>query len=165
VRTFTCAAIMLATAAVSAPFARTAFAQAGSTGGTLGNTDKSISGEREEPRQRDPHENRTRERSAPSTPSAVFVTGQWHWTADCQSGHYNGAFTLSEASGGQFTGTFDGTTAGDVGTISGGEVGGGQISFTRTVAIVTQHWRGRLTSGHISGSISGNENCTWQASK
>jgi hypothetical protein len=145
VRTFTCAAIMLATAAVSAPFARTAFAQAGSTGGTLGNTDKSISGEREEPRQRDPHENRTRERSAPSTPSAVFVTGQWHWTADCQSGHYNGAFTLSEASGGQF--------------------GGGQISFTRTVAIVTQHWRGRLTSGHISGSISGNENCTWQASK
>jgi hypothetical protein len=47
-RAFTCAAITLVTVTVSAPFAGTAFAQAGSTGGTLGNTDKSISGERRE---------------------------------------------------------------------------------------------------------------------
>jgi hypothetical protein len=36
------------TTAVCVPFAGTACAQAGSTGGTLGNTDKSISGERRE---------------------------------------------------------------------------------------------------------------------
>jgi hypothetical protein len=47
-RTVACAAVMLIAVAVSAPFAATVFAQAGSTGGTLGNTDKSISGERRE---------------------------------------------------------------------------------------------------------------------
>jgi hypothetical protein len=50
-RAFICAAFLLVAASVSVPVAGTAFAQAGSTGGTLGNTDKSISGEREEPRQ------------------------------------------------------------------------------------------------------------------
>jgi hypothetical protein len=44
-RALACAAIALVTIAVSGP---TAFGQAGSTGGTLGNTDKSISGERRE---------------------------------------------------------------------------------------------------------------------
>jgi|SRR5580704_8593968 hypothetical protein len=48
-RALTCVAIMLTAAALSVPFAPNAFAQAGSTGGTLGNTDKSISGERQEP--------------------------------------------------------------------------------------------------------------------
>ena len=47
-RAFTCAASMLIVAAVSVPFAGTAFAQAGSTGGTIGNRDKSISGGEEE---------------------------------------------------------------------------------------------------------------------
>jgi hypothetical protein len=143
-----------------------AFAQAGSTGGTLGNTDKSISGDREEPRPVDRHQSKPREREkgTASVPSTASVAGRWNWSADCQSGHYNGAFTLTEASGGQFTGAFDGTAMHDIGTISGGEVSGGQISFTRT-AIIVQHWRGHLTPGHISGTISGNENCTWQASK
>src|SRR5580704_8701764 len=43
-RTFTCAAIMLVTVALSVPFTGTAFAQAGSTGGTVGKQDKSVSG-------------------------------------------------------------------------------------------------------------------------
>jgi hypothetical protein len=47
-RAFTCAASMLIVAAVSVPFAGTAFAQAGSTGGTIGNRDKSVSGGEEE---------------------------------------------------------------------------------------------------------------------
>jgi hypothetical protein len=167
-RTLTCAAIMLVVVVLSVPFGGAAFAQAGSTGGTLGNTDKSISGEREEPRR---EREEPRKKPAPkeaghtaSAPSTVSVAGRWSWTADCQSGHWSGAFTLSDPSSGQFTGTFDGTNMADIGAISGGEVSGGQISFTRT-AIIVQHWRGRLTPGHISGSISGNENCTWQASK
>jgi hypothetical protein len=161
-RTFTCAAIMLI--AVSGP----ALAQAGSTGGTLGNTDKLISGDQEEPRR---EREEPRKKASPkeashtvSAPSIVSVAGRWNWTADCQSGHWSGAFTLSDPSSGQFTGTLDGTNMADIGTISGGEVSGGQISFTRT-AVIVQHWRGRLAPGHISGSISGNENCTWQASK
>jgi hypothetical protein len=47
-RAFTCAASMLIVAAVSVPFAGTAFAQAGSTGGMIGNRDKSVSGGEEE---------------------------------------------------------------------------------------------------------------------
>jgi hypothetical protein len=47
-RTFTCAAIMLAAAALSAPFGGAAFAQAGSTGGTVGKEDKSVSGGEEQ---------------------------------------------------------------------------------------------------------------------
>jgi hypothetical protein len=65
-RTFTCGAIMLAAVALSAPFGEAAFAQAGSTGGTLGNTDKSISGDRREepaaPKSQTPH----RSASAPA---------------------------------------------------------------------------------------------------
>src|ERR1700722_2536708 len=60
-RTFTCAAIMLI--AVAEP----AFAQAGTTGGTLGNTDKSISGDRRE----EPAAPRSQtHRSAPAPPAA-----------------------------------------------------------------------------------------------
>jgi hypothetical protein len=46
-RALACAAIMLIAAAVSVSFARTAFARAGSTGGTIGNRDKSVSGSEE----------------------------------------------------------------------------------------------------------------------
>ena len=49
-RAFTRAASILIVAAVSVQFAGTAFAQAGSTGGTIGNRDKSVSGGGEETR-------------------------------------------------------------------------------------------------------------------
>jgi hypothetical protein len=47
-RAFTCVAIALIAAAMSVPSIGAAFAQAGSTGGTIGNHDKSISGGEEE---------------------------------------------------------------------------------------------------------------------
>jgi hypothetical protein len=47
-----------------------AFAQAGSTGGTLGNTDKSISGDREEPRRAPPH-------AKTSTPTSCKLAMVW----------------------------------------------------------------------------------------
>jgi hypothetical protein len=74
-RTFTCAAIMLVTVALSAPFTGTAFAQAGSTGGTLGNTDKSISGEREQPRRSEDHEKR--KPAAPHASSNCKLASVW----------------------------------------------------------------------------------------
>ena len=85
-RAFACAAIALVTIAVSGP---TAFGQAGSTGGTLGNTDKSISGDREEPRQRtEPREQAPRR--APRKPAIASrsdetkgicskLVGTWTW--------------------------------------------------------------------------------------
>jgi hypothetical protein len=73
-----------------------AFAQAGATGGTLGNTDKSISGEREEPRRSGDHateqqqpSSKTRQHSArreiTARPSEAHnscgkFVGTWAWT-------------------------------------------------------------------------------------
>lgn len=51
-RAFTFAASMLIVAALSVPIAGPAFAQAGATGGTIGNRDKSVSGGEEAPRPR-----------------------------------------------------------------------------------------------------------------
>lgn len=126
----------------------------GSTGGTIGKTGKSVSGG---------------EDAAPPRESAatgISVAGRWRWSASCQSGHYNGAFDLSQTGSGQFTGNFAGTGISDLGSITGGRLDGSVIFFTRNLPLgVTQHWSGRLISGHISGSISGNESCSWQASK
>src|SRR3984957_11023415 len=73
-RTFICAAIMLIAVALSAPFTGSAFAQAGSTGGTLGNTDKSISGEREQPRRSTSPERHTAPKvSSPSTEKTAAI--------------------------------------------------------------------------------------------
>ena len=51
-RAFTCVAIALIAAAMSVPSIGAAFAQVGSTGGTVGHRDKSISGGEEETRPR-----------------------------------------------------------------------------------------------------------------
>jgi hypothetical protein len=142
-----------------------AFAQAGSTGGTLGNTDKSISGDREEPQQGDRHQSRPREieRSVKSAPSAVSVAGRWHWTADCDNGHYEAEFVLLDVNNGRFTGNFTGG-AGD-GTITDGSINGKSIAFTRHFMVFTQRWVGQVSGGHVHGSLSGASSCTWEASK
>jgi hypothetical protein len=88
-RALTCAAIMLAVVVLSVPFGGAAFAQAGSTGGTLGNTDKSISGDREEPRQqteprgqapkREPRKPAIASRSDETKGVCGKFVGNWTW--------------------------------------------------------------------------------------
>jgi hypothetical protein len=78
--------------ALWASLASGAFAQAGSTGGTLGNTDKSISGERrEEPpthqksREREPPAARKASQGAPVARNASAcgrIVGTWKWFND-----------------------------------------------------------------------------------
>jgi hypothetical protein len=85
------ALLIAAVICVSAPFGGAAFAQAGSTGGTLGNTDKSISGEREEPRRPEKREERhQRPQAAQSVKtflnpsiSGVHVDRCWHFATEC----------------------------------------------------------------------------------
>jgi hypothetical protein len=151
--------------AFSAAGAFCAFSQAGSTGGTLGNTDKSISGDREEPREGERHQSRSHEiqRATPSAPSAVSVAGRWHWIADCDNGHYEAEFVLSDVNNGRFTGNFAGGQ-GD-GTITDGSISGKSIAFTRHFMVFTQRWVGQVSGGHIHGSLSGSSSCTWEASK
>jgi hypothetical protein len=84
-RAFACAAIMLIAVAGAA------FAQAGSTGGTLGNTDKSISGDREEPRRSEKHEEhhprlqavQTQKTFVNPTINGIRVDRCWHFATEC----------------------------------------------------------------------------------
>jgi hypothetical protein len=135
-------------------------AQAGSIGGTIGKQDKSAAGDNEPPTRRHSRSNGGKVSDA----SGVSVAGRWRWSADCQSGHYTGEFVLNTTSQGEFSGTLYDAAGG---TITNGHVHGANISFTRHFALVlTQIWKGRLTSsGHIEGSLSGNESCSWEASK
>jgi hypothetical protein len=145
-----------------------AFAQAGSTGGTIGKTDKSASGGEDAaplspstapkaPNRRD------RARAAVTGPAVGSVSGRWRWIADCPSGHWEAEFALSDVSNGHFTGNFSGASEG---TITEGSVDGRNIAFTRHFSwVVVQRWVGQVSGGHMNGSLSGNENCTWQANK
>lgn len=144
-----------------------ALGQAGSTGGTLGKTGKSMSGEESPPAQ----ETRTKppakrgNTDAPDQPAGVSVAGRWRWDADCTVGHWQGEFDLTETSRGHFNGSFAATSAHDIGTITDGSISDGSFSFTRTNYLVTQYWKGRLAGGRMKGTSSGNANCSWQATR
>ncbi len=148
-----------------------ALAQAGSTGGTLGKTDKSAGGNREAVEPASPpiaiHPKKGDAAAVSGPQVAVSVAGRWKWTADCQSsGHWGGGFQLTQETKGEFSGDFLHTTMADIGTITDGEVGNGAISFTRHV-VVLQRWIGKLGEGgkRINGTITGNDNCTWEGRK
>jgi hypothetical protein len=132
-----------------------AIGQAGSTGGVIGKTDKSVSG----------GESPARPRGGSDKPSGASLNGRWRWSADCTVGHWQGEFDLSQTAGGNFNGSFAATSAHDVGTISDGRISGDNISFTRTSSIATQYWKGRITAARMRGTSSGNANCSWQATR
>jgi hypothetical protein len=138
-------------------------AQGGSTGGAIGKTEKSISGAQEAPAAPERRQSKKPTRESPA--AAVSVTGRWHWVARCQSGHWTGDFILAESSAGQFTGAFGGTNWADAGTIANGRASAGNVVFTRLTTFVTQYWTAKLTDGRMVGSLSGNENCQWEASR
>jgi hypothetical protein len=80
-RAFTCAAIILATVAASAPFARNALAQAGSTGGTAGKQYKGASGgeEQGEPKSQRPKSASLPAASTPKSSGCGNVVGAYKW--------------------------------------------------------------------------------------
>jgi hypothetical protein len=140
---------------VWAAISHSALAQAGSTGGSVGKQDKSISGGEETPASRS---------AAPaSKPAAMSVAGRWHWMANCQSGHWAAGFQITQGMSGQINGSlFSDPVNGSI----TGQVSNGIISFTRSALVLTQHWTGQLAEGGrhiINGTITGNENCTWEA--
>jgi hypothetical protein len=154
--------------AASLAAGRTAVAQAGSAGGTLGKTDKSAGGGRETAEPAKPLrvvQPKQKDTAAVAKPQdAVSVAGRWHWTADCNNGgHYAAGFQLTQGMAGEFNGVF----VQDLGTITDGHVNNGVISFTRNGGFYTQHWTGQLGEGgtHINGSLTGNVNCTWEGRK
>src|SRR5450631_776566 len=97
-----------------------AFGQAGSTGGTLGKTGKSMSGEDSPaaPETRTKSPAKGIDKDASDQPSRASVAGRWRWDADCGSGgHWQGEFDLADTTRGHFNGSFAATSAHDIGTI------------------------------------------------
>jgi hypothetical protein len=143
--------------------------QPGSTGGSIGKTEKSISGgESAEP----PAPTKSRSKSQPQVDrdasdqsSEASVAGRWRWIADCDGGgRWEGEFDLTRTSQGNIGGSFAGTSWHDIGTITG-HISGSSITFTRKNPVTTQYWTGRLAGGRIKGSSSGNANCRWEATR
>jgi hypothetical protein len=158
-----CALQLTIVVAMLAPSAGggSAFAQAGSAGGTVGKTDKSISGGNE---QEQPHAPPL-QHAAPTAPAA----GRWSWQADCMNGHYVGAFQLSQSTDGQITGEF----LNDSGPVKTGHVTGSitgeKISLNRQRGdALPQQWNATLSApGKMQGTIAslGIQGCTFSASK
>jgi hypothetical protein len=146
-----------------------AFGQAGSTGGTIGKTDKSVLGgestaEPHTPMKSRPKGQRPIDRRTSDQSPEVSVAGSWHWIADCNNGHWEGQFDLAETSRGQISGSFAGTSLHDLGTIEG-HINGTSVTFTQKNAHVTQYWTGRLAAGRIKGTVSGASPCSWEATR
>lgn len=146
-----------------------ALGQAGSTGGTIGKTDKSISGGQNAAGPNPPTSSRSNgqrpvERGASAQSSEAPVAGRWRWIADCAGQPWRGVFDLVETSRGHFNGNFAGTSWHDVGTITDGQVNGTSVTFTRTGQVV-QYWRGQLAARRIKGTLSGNATCSWEATR
>src|SRR5215472_9713357 len=92
---------------------RSAFAQAGSTGGTLGKTDKSASGGEDQPQARQKPNGRPRHSAIGETAAPVSISGKWTWTQKCDDGsEWVGVFEFSESPDGEVSGTSTGTDAG-----------------------------------------------------
>lgn len=136
-----------------------AFAQAGSTGGTLGKTDKSISGESQ--RETAPAPSQGKHARSP----AFSLAGRWRWSADCNDGtHWAAVFVASANDSRTFALDFNGALGGS-GT---GSVNSKQVTLFRTVVGVHQTWLATLAGNNrMSGTITvpGGGFCTFQASR
>jgi hypothetical protein len=121
----------------STEFQPIVLAQAGSTGGTIGKENRSVTGSEER-----------RELYRPDT----ALAGRWRWRSVCGTLKWSGEFEISQSSAHSFSGAFlsDGP-----GTISSGNISGKQVSFTRRTSMVTQHWNGTLDSSGKSLRLHG----------
>jgi hypothetical protein len=108
------------------------FSQAGSSGGTIGQQNKSASGSEESPHRSKPVQKAVphAESRRPKIASSGSITGRWHWDATCTKANFTGLITFVQT-GDTFTGEYGHTNFWDSGTISNGRVSGGNVTFDR----------------------------------
>jgi hypothetical protein len=159
-------------AALAMPLSQTAFAQAGSVGGDIGKTDKSISGGNDAaPRRRAPPA--PNHRSVGVTPPQPGITaqnlaGKWRWTAHCSVGvAYAGDLEIDASSANRFSGTLLDPLGGK---IYDGSLDGTNIAFSREYLLGIQHWTGTLSRStgafQIRGALTdGAALCPFEATK
>ena len=146
-----------------------ALAQAGSTGGTIGKQDKSISGgaEADEPRAARPAKRPSanpREKSSGASKNSLI--GRWQWHAQCKNGTtWEAVFVATAADNETVALDFIGA-GGGTGT---GFVTGNRVRLLRTFAVFTQTWTATLSGGNrMNGAIASSEGgggCSFQASR
>src|SRR5271170_4361398 len=92
------------------------FGQAGSTGGLIGKTDKSVSGGATAPETQTQTKSRSKgqgpiDKGNSDQPSRGSVSGRWRWSTDCPGAlSGRGEFDLAESSEGRINGSFAGTS-------------------------------------------------------
>jgi hypothetical protein len=159
---------------------RMAFAQAGSTGGTIGKTDKSVSGTEE------PEKAHLQRRNSPSRvsdnrvrpPAGSSLVGRWQVHQSCAAGKSTSQVEIRQSPGGQFVGVLSGRDSfggTDTGKISNGQVQGDKATFmvarTNSTGSAVRQWSATLirTSGVVTrmeGSFFGLiANCTFNATR
>ena len=117
--------------------ATTALAQGGSTGGSIGKTNKSMSGE-------EPGDPPDRKPPAPANQNtSASIAGSWDWEASCSSESWQGGMILRASSSTEFTGEFSKGHSGSlVGTVKGN-----RVAFVRD-------WHG-IVKQQCTGTLSG----------
>jgi hypothetical protein len=115
-------------------------AQAGSTGGSIGNQNKSVSGGEEKAA---PHQHAAKRETAGAARgrgAAWSISGQWNWSAECERGavHYTGVMTFSQT-GNAFVASHGGTNIWDNGTVENGRISGQHVSFDRIYGAYNDH--------------------------
>jgi hypothetical protein len=146
--------------------------QPGSTGGTIGKRDKSISGSEDAAPPNEslsPKSRQTTARPNRQDTSKAALAGGWNWNASCPNGNFKGEFEIRSTSASAFSGHF----LSDVpGAISNGQLDGKQVTFTRhysnLLGTFLQSWTGSLTQSRIAGSLVDQPSgirCTWEAAK
>ena len=103
-----------------------AFAQAGSTGGTIGKTDKSLSGGEE---QRQPVKRNSGDRNATAAPATI--SGKWSWQAKCEGGSTStGDFNFDQNTDGTFSGSCHSISGAVPCSAISGRLTGNKATFT-----------------------------------
>lgn len=139
----------------------TACAQAGSTGGSLGKSGKSVTGGGGAPAEK------PAVRSAPST-GGYSLNGTWHVRQKCNTGDFEILLSLKHSSPTSFSGSGQGLTTGSVSTVVDGQLSGRSVSFRRPGGLTGDSWTGTLSGNgrSFSGSTKGALwQCTYSASK
>jgi hypothetical protein len=128
----------------------------GSTGGTLGKQDNSISGGVQPSKE---SSDRGRKQPPPS------VSGRWQWTQSCSFGSYRGTFELRQPSPGSLQGTVYQQSPEASGPIVEGRASGSSFSFKVTLSHGVETFSGSVGGpGRLQGtSHSQYGPCTWTA--
>lgn len=154
-------------ALVAAGGAITPLRAQGSTGGTIGQRQKSASGGNAAEEQS--HPSPTHEHAKGARRAARNISGRWSWQADCPTGDFAGAFRIVESADGQISGEFLSDSGGiNTGHISG-SMANDKISMNRERGnALAQDWDAVLTvSGKMQGTITSLHipGCTFTASR